>query len=83
MGLPDDTKIYCGHEYTKANAEFCLTVEPDNEALHKRYDQIKEQLSRGEPTIPTIMAKEKETNAFLRAGSASRFSDIRIKKNNA
>lgn len=63
----DDTQIYCGHEYTLANAEFCLGLEPDNADLQSRYKKVQEMRQNGEPTLPTTLAQEKATNTFLRA----------------
>jgi hydroxyacylglutathione hydrolase len=65
--LPDDTRLYCGHEYTAANCRFALTVEPDNAALRRRVDQVTQLVGQGEPTIPTTLAEEKAVNPFLRA----------------
>jgi hydroxyacylglutathione hydrolase len=65
--LPDDTRLYCGHEYTAANCRFALTVEPDNQALRQRADAVTQLVGRGEPTIPTTLAEEKAVNPFLRA----------------
>lgn len=67
MALPGDTKVYCAHEYTQANARFALTVDPDNAALKKRATAIDNARARGEPTVPTTIALELETNPFLRA----------------
>jgi len=68
MALDDDTIIYCSHEYTAANAAFALSVDPDNPALQRRAEAVTELRAAGQPTVPTIMAIEKETNPFLRAG---------------
>jgi len=68
MALEDDTVIYCGHEYTAANAAFALSVDPDNVALQRRAEAVAALRAAGAPTVPTIMALEKETNPFLRAG---------------
>ncbi|BBF94753.1 hydroxyacylglutathione hydrolase [Blastochloris tepida] len=65
--LPDDTLVYCGHEYTLANAAFALTVEPDNPALQARAAEAERQAAAGKPTIPTTIGVEKATNPFLRA----------------
>ncbi len=65
--LPDATEIYCGHEYTLANAKFAVTVDPDNEALRARLAEVERLRAAGEPTLPTTMALEKKTNPFLRA----------------
>lgn len=67
--LPPDTAVYCGHEYTEANARFALTVEPGNEALQRRAEDISQRRSRGEPTLPTTIGLELETSPFLRVKS--------------
>ena len=64
--LPDDTKVYCAHEYTLANANFAVTVEPQNEALLKRVQEIKNLRDKGKPTVPSTIGIEKSTNPFLR-----------------
>ena len=68
LALADDTIIYCSHEYTAANAAFALSVDPDNQALQRRAEAVAELRAAGHPTVPTIMALEKETNPFLRPG---------------
>lgn len=68
--LPDDTLVYCGHEYTMSNAKFALTVEPQNIALQSRAQQVKELRDKDQPTIPTTLREEKEFNPFLRPFSA-------------
>lgn len=67
--LPDDTVVYCAHEYTQANANFAITVEPGNKELVARVAQIAELRRQGKPTIPTSIALEKATNPFLRPDS--------------
>lgn len=93
--LPDDTEIYCGHEYTAANIKFARTIEPNNKALAAREAQAKQQLARQEPTIPVTIGDEKLANPFLRAdladvaagiGMAGQppaqvFAEIRARKN--
>lgn len=64
--LSDDTTVYCAHEYTMSNAKFALSVEPGNVSLQKRYEEIVGKRKRGEPTVPSLMGEEKETNPFLR-----------------
>ena len=71
MALDDETIIYCSHEYTAANAAFALSVDPDNQALQRRAEAVAELRAAGQPTVPTIMALEKETNPFLRADDAA------------
>jgi len=93
--LPDDTHIYCGHEYTLANIKFALSVDKDNGALNAREAQAREQVKEGRPTIPVTIGDEKVTNPFLRAdvpelaariGMAGKppaevFAEIRARKN--
>jgi hydroxyacylglutathione hydrolase len=67
--LPENTQIYCGHEYTEANAAFALGVEPGNAALQQRAVQAKDLRARGEFTLPVTVAAEMETNPFLRPHS--------------
>lgn len=69
MALPDDTVVYCAHEYTQSNAAFALSVEPGNEALLARSAQIDRLRARGLPTVPTTIGLEKATNPFLRPHS--------------
>jgi hydroxyacylglutathione hydrolase len=69
--LPDDTRIYCGHEYTDANIRFARTIEPENPVLAARAEAVKRQLTEGRPTIPTSLGEEKQANPFLRADIAS------------
>mgnify|MGYP001048625154 CR=1 FL=1 len=64
--LPDETKIYCGHEYTLKNLEFAAAVEPNNTRLALRLEQVREQRARNAITLPSTMAEEKATNPFLR-----------------
>lgn len=66
MALPDDTKVYFGHEYTEKNLRFALTLEPQNEALRQKHAWAVEQGRRHQPTVPTTIGSEKETNPFLR-----------------
>lgn len=66
MNLPDDTVVYCAHEYTQANAKFALSVEPENDDLQKRCDEIDKLRSENRPTVPTTIGLEKATNPFLR-----------------
>ncbi|MEZ5559078.1 MAG: hydroxyacylglutathione hydrolase [Pseudomonadales bacterium] len=66
MALPDDTVVYCAHEYTQSNAAFALSVEPDNAALVARAGEIDRLRAAGKPTVPTSIGLEKATNPFLR-----------------
>jgi hydroxyacylglutathione hydrolase len=65
--LPDDTLIYCAHEYTESNARFARTVERQNPDLLARIDEIKERRRRNLPTVPSRLDLERKTNPFLRA----------------
>ncbi|CAN5176188.1 hydroxyacylglutathione hydrolase [soil metagenome] len=65
--LPDDTAIYCGHEYTETNIRFALTIEPDNADLVARAAEVKALRAAGKASLPTTIALEKRTNPFLRA----------------
>jgi hydroxyacylglutathione hydrolase len=64
--LPDETKVYCGHEYTLANIGFAQGVEPQNSALAARERRDRELRAAGRPTVPSTMREEKATNPFLR-----------------
>ncbi|MGE5566398.1 MAG: hydroxyacylglutathione hydrolase [Parcubacteria group bacterium] len=64
--LPDDTTVYCAHEYTASNARFALSVDGDP-ALKRRAEEVFAARERGEPTVPTTIGLEKATNPFLRA----------------
>lgn len=65
--LPDDTRVCSGHEYTKTNAAFALTIEPDNSDLIFRNEDIIKSRADGKPTVPSDLGLEKRTNPFLRA----------------
>ena len=65
--LPDDTQIYCGHEYTQANIRFAKTIEPGNAALVKREQEVARLGAERKPTIPSTIGEEKAANPFLRA----------------
>ncbi|USQ96497.1 hydroxyacylglutathione hydrolase [Caulobacter sp. RL271] len=86
-GLPDETTVYCAHEYTASNARFALSVD-DDPALKARADAVFAARERGEPTVPTTIAAEKATNPFLRApllrpnaaSPAEAFAEIRTAK---
>ena len=70
MALPDDTVVYCAHEYTQANAAFALSVEPHNDALQARAAEIDALRAQGKPTVPTTIGLERATNPFVRPQSA-------------
>ena len=66
VALPDETKVYCGHEYTLANIGFARQVEPANESLAKREETTRRLREAGKPTLPSTLGEEKATNPFLR-----------------
>jgi hydroxyacylglutathione hydrolase len=69
--LPDDTQLYCGHEYTVANLQFAATVEPENKAIQDRLLEAKELREQNRPTVPSTLKIEKQTNPFLRCEEPS------------
>ena len=69
--LPDDTSIYCGHEYTKKNYEFCFKFEPNNENLKIKKNWIDLKLKLDSPTVPITIGEELKTNIFLRCDKQS------------
>ena len=94
-GLPGDTQVYCGHEYTAANIRFARTIEPNNPALAARAEEVARLVEQGRPTIPVTIEAEKAANPFLRADlpavaqsvgmagapAAQVFAEIRARKN--
>lgn len=94
--LPPETAVYCGHEYTLSNARFAVTIDPENKALAARAAEVEQLRADGKPTLPTTIARELETNPFLRAGDpairknlgmeaasdADVFAEIRKRKDN-
>jgi hydroxyacylglutathione hydrolase len=79
MALPDDTVVYCAHEYTQSNAAFALSVEPDNSELVARSQEIDRLRAEGIPTVPTTIGLEKATNPFLRPDSAGLQATVGMK----
>jgi len=77
--LPDDFKLYCGHEYTASNVKFALTVDGDNPALQARAEQVKELRSENKPTIPSLLGEEKKANVFLRADDPAVAAKLHMK----
>jgi hydroxyacylglutathione hydrolase len=68
--MPDETVVYCGHEYTLSNARFALTVDPANLALRTRALEIENKRAQGQVTLPTTIGLEKATNPYLRTADA-------------
>jgi len=81
-GLPDETDVYCGHEYTLSNAEFCAHAAPDNPDIKARLDEVRHLRATNSPTIPSTIGLEKTTNVFLMAKSATEFAALRTLKDN-
>ena len=80
--LPEDTKVYCGHEYTKKNSDFCLTHDTNNENLKTKVNLIDAKLKNGLPTIPSTIKDELECNIFLRSNNVEAFLKLRDLKDN-
>lgn len=94
--LSPSTYVYCGHEYTEANARFALSVDPMNKALRSRAQIVANQRAKGEMTCPAILGDELKTNPFLRCGDkeiraflkmeeatdSEVFAELRTRKNN-
>jgi hydroxyacylglutathione hydrolase len=80
MALPDETTLYCAHEYTASNLRYALHVDPDNAELQARGEVINRLRAAGLATVPMTLAQEKATNPFLRAGAAARFGELRAGK---
>ena len=78
--LPDETIVYCGHEYTQSNGRYALVVEPDNAAIAARMIEVDAARARGEATVPTSIGQERATNPFLRASSAEQLAEFRRAK---
>ena len=74
--LPNDIMIYSGHEYTKSNIEFALSVDPQNEKLKARKMRVLDSIAKGIPTVPSKLEEELETNPFLRESDASILDNI-------
>ena len=75
--LPKDTRIYCGHEYTYKNAEFCTVYDENNIDLKKKFEKIKKLRSENLPTVPSTLEDELKSNIFLRCDE----NELKIKLN--
>ena len=80
--LPDETMVYCAHEYTQSNGRYALVAEPDNLALAARMVSVDAARARGEATVPTTIALERATNPFMRAASVEQLAERRAAKDN-
>jgi hydroxyacylglutathione hydrolase len=75
--LPEDTQVYCGHEYTEKNLQFALMLEPNNAALKAKYDWTRKMRAEGKFTVPSTIADEKRFNPFLRTDSPELRANLR------
>lgn len=80
--LPDEARIYCGHEYTLANLEFALTLHPNDPELKAKQQAVEALRKQGQPSLPSKLGEEKKLNPFLQAGTAEEFANVRRKKDN-
>ena len=78
--LPDDVCVYCGHEYTLANARFAAHVEPDNKAVAERLSAVAAMREQQEVTLPTTIGEERATNPFMRAADFADLARLRTLK---
>ena len=78
--LPDETQVYCAHEYTQSNGRYALVAEPDNAALAARMVAVDAARARGEATVPTTIGLERATNPFMRANSVEQLAERRAAK---
>jgi hydroxyacylglutathione hydrolase len=80
--LPQDTQVFCGHEYTIQNSKFCMLHDKNNENLKKKIKEVKKKLQNNLPTIPSTIKEELECNIFLRSNNIETFSKLRDLKDN-
>jgi hydroxyacylglutathione hydrolase len=78
--MPDETRVYCGHEYTQSNGRYARVAEPDNAAIAERMAQVDAARAAGAATVPTTIGEERATNPFLRAASADELAKRRAEK---
>jgi hydroxyacylglutathione hydrolase len=80
--LPDDTSVYCAHEYTLSNGRYAMVAEPDNAAIADRMALVEAAREHGEATVPTTIGLERATNPFMRARDAAQLAERRTAKDN-
>jgi len=80
VALPDETRLYCAHEYTLSNARFVAQAEPANSAIAERLKQVERLRAGGEITLPTTVGEERETNSFVRVSTWQQFAELRTAK---
>jgi hydroxyacylglutathione hydrolase len=78
--LPEETLLYCAHEYTLSNGRFPANAEPGNESIARRLRAVEEARSREKPTVPTTVGEERATNPFVRSGDWQEFARLRAEK---
>ena len=78
--LPGDTRLYCAHEYTLANAQFAAHAFPDDQPIADRLAAVEAARAAGKATVPTNVAAERATNPFLRAADTAQFAELRRAK---
>jgi len=81
--LPDQTLIYCGHDYTLENYEFALSIEPDNQAVKQRFSEVKQAQRQGRQTVPSTVLQERITNPFLRADTIELKTALKMPRSQA
>ena len=79
--LPDETRLYPGHDYTEENLRFALIIEPENESLRKKLNAVRQNMQEDRPTVPSTLGEEKQLNPFLKAKTWQEFARLRQKKN--
>ncbi|HYV87537.1 MAG TPA: hydroxyacylglutathione hydrolase [Candidatus Polarisedimenticolia bacterium] len=80
--LPDETAVYCAHEYTLSNARYAIVAEPDNAAIAERLVEVQAARALGEATVPTTIGEERATNPFMRARDVAELARRRTEKDN-
>jgi len=78
--LPEETQLYCAHEYTLSNARFAAHADPESAAIRDRLTEVKQLRENGKITLPTTVAQERETNVFVRATDVQEFARLRKEK---
>lgn len=78
--LPEETSVYCAHEYTLSNAKFAAHADPENQAIAERLEKVTGMRERGEPTVPTTIGEERATNVFMRAPTVEELARLRAEK---
>ncbi len=80
--LPENTQIYCAHEYTKSNLKWAMAIHPEDLLLKERLKDVETKLKKGLLTIPSSIKEERKTNLFLRAINVDEFTKLRLHKDN-